>query len=78
MAVWDRNTTSRHGGMNGGPVREDGVRIVVEDDSDEDEPLRRCVLGAAERKLGMGNDNERDNGSGSDEESTWHGHSTLR
>lgn len=73
-AAWDRNTTSRHGGMNGGPVREDGVRIVVEDDSDEDEPLRRRVPGAAERKPGMDHDSERDNGSGSDEDSNWRRH----
>lgn len=57
--TWERNTATKHG-VNLGTVREDGMRVVVEEDSDEEEgEMRR---------------QSDDLGSGSDEDSTWHGH----
>ena len=50
------------------------MRVVVEEDSDEDEPLRRRIPGAAERRPGPSFVNDLGEGSGSDEESTWRGH----
>ncbi len=66
VAAWDRNTTTRHGqpGPNGA-VREDGMRLVVEEDSDEDVLVRRP---SSDRTP------HHEEGSGSDEESTWRGH----
>ncbi|KLO17604.1 hypothetical protein SCHPADRAFT_957469 [Schizopora paradoxa] len=66
VAAWDRNTSTRHGqsGSNGS-VREDGMRLVVEEDSDEDVMLRRPSSDSAPHH---------EEGEGSDEESTWRGH----
>lgn len=56
--TWERNTATRHG-VTSGVVREDGMRVVVEDDSDEE---------------GLKGRRSEDQGSISDEDSTWHGH----
>ena len=64
--TWERNTASRQGHYapgraSPGPVREDGMRLVVEEDSDEEVNGRK-------------KDEERSVGSDSDEEGTWRGH----
>ncbi|KAL5495818.1 hypothetical protein ACEPAI_1282 [Sanghuangporus weigelae] len=57
--TWERNTATKHG-VNVGDAREDGMRVVVEEDSDEEEgEMRR---------------QSEELGSGSDDDSTWHGH----
>lgn len=58
--TWEQNTATRHG-VGAGPVREDGMRVVVEEDDSDEE-------GAGRRSEDL------DIASGSDEDSTWHGH----
>ncbi|KAH8111471.1 hypothetical protein DFH11DRAFT_1613421 [Phellopilus nigrolimitatus] len=61
--TWEHSTvTTRQGSATGG-VREDGMRVVVEEDESDEEMGR-----------GVRRSEELEHGSGSDEDSTWHGH----
>ena len=73
VPTWDRNTATRHGHQTSGPgVREDGMRVVVEDDSDEDDDFPAGGFGGPRPNGQEGGFHDDD--SGSDEDSTWHGH----
>lgn len=77
VPTWDRNTATRHGQQSSGSgVREDGMRVVVEDDSDEDDDFPAAGFGGQRVADGHeGSGFHDDDGSGSDDEdSTWHGH----
>ncbi|TDL22305.1 hypothetical protein BD410DRAFT_839765 [Rickenella mellea] len=69
--TWERNTATRQGAAAiAGVVREDGMRLVVESDSDgDDAPLSRVNQMQAHRGPHV-----EDDGSGSDGEGTWRGH----
>lgn len=76
VPTWDRNTATKHGQQSpASGVREDGMRVVVEDDSDEDDDFP--AGGFSGQRVADGHEGigfHDDDGSGSDEDSTWHGH----
>lgn len=66
--TWEKNTTTRHAagagagaGAGAAGVREDGMRVVIEEDDSDEE-----IMGRRSEDL--------DIGSASDDDSTWHGH----
>jgi hypothetical protein len=64
--TWEKNTLSNRSGSNGaiaGAVRDEGMRVLVEDDSDEDEPIQR------KHEQNVVDDTESD-----EDSSTWRGH----
>lgn len=85
VVTWERNTATKHGtsGVGAGGVREDGMRVVVEEDSDDEFASQRMVMdgqgmstpsGMSEGGGMGGHFDDEHEGSGSDEDSTWHGH----